>query len=131
MNSVKAYMFNLFQVKKLGNVLIAFFIPYSLFLIPYSVSAQELFAQVTVNTSQIQESNKSVFETLQNQLREFINNKKWTGDQFLNQERIECTIFINVTERVSTDQFKATLTVQSRRPVFNSSYNSPMINYQD
>jgi len=102
-----------------------------LFVICSNVNAQELNCSVNVNTSQIQESNKTIFETLQRQIREFINNKKWTNDQFLNQERIECSILINISERVSTDQFKATIQIQSRRPVFNSSYNSPLINHQD
>jgi len=93
--------------------------------------AQELNCQVTVNTSQIQESNKSVYEGLQRQLQEFINNKKWTNDQFLNQERIECSMLINITARTSTDQFTATISIQARRPVFNSSYYSPLINHQD
>src|SRR5690349_11193622 len=93
--------------------------------------AQELNCQVSVLTPQIQESNKTVFETLQNQIRDFMNNRKWTQDNFENNERIECSIIINVTERVSTEEFKATIQIQSRRPVYKSSYNSPMINHQD
>lgn len=93
--------------------------------------AQELNCQVSVLTPQIQESNKTIFETLQNQIRDFMNNRKWTGDNFENHEKIECSMIINVTERVSTDEFKATIQIQSRRPVYKSSYNSPMINHQD
>lgn len=94
-------------------------------------SAQELNCQVSVLTPQIQESNKTIFETLQNQIRDFMNNRKWTGDNFENNERIECSMIINVTERVSTEDFKATIQIQSRRPVYKTSYNSPMINHQD
>lgn len=93
--------------------------------------AQELNCQVSVLTPQIQESNKTIFETLQNQIRDFMNNRKWTGDNYENSERIECSMIINVTERVSTEDFKATIQIQSRRPIFNTSYNSPMINHQD
>jgi hypothetical protein len=93
--------------------------------------AQELNCTVQVLTPAIQESNKQIYETMQTQIRDFMNNHKWTGDQFLNQERIECSIIINVTERTSTDEFKATIQIQSRRPVYKSSYNTPMINHQD
>jgi len=96
-----------------------------------SASAQELNCQVSVLTPLIQESNKTVFETLQNQIRDFMNNRKWTGDNFENNERIECSMIINVTERVGTEDFKATIQIQSRRPVYKTSYNSPMINHQD
>jgi hypothetical protein len=103
------------------------------FLFCYSITAmaQELNCQVSVLTPQIQESNKQIYETMQTQIREFMNNHKWTNDQFLNQERIECSIIINVTERTSTDDFKATIQVQSRRPVYKSSYDATMINHQD
>lgn len=96
-----------------------------------SSTAQELNCQVSVLTPQIQESNKTIFETLQNQIRDFMNNRKWTSDNFENSERIECSMIINVTERVSTEDFKATIQIQSRRPVYKTSYNSPMINHQD
>src|SRR5215216_2895604 len=86
-----------------------------------SAHAQELNCQVSVLTPQLQESNKTIYETLQKDIREFINNKKWTNDQYLNQERIECSIIININERVSTDEFKANIQIQSRRPVFGSS----------
>ena len=102
-----------------------------LMIMPGIVSAQELNCQVSVLTPQIQESNKTIFETLQNQIRDFMNNRKWTNDEFENHERIECSMIINVTERVSTDEFKATIQIQSRRPVYKTSYNSPMINHQD
>jgi hypothetical protein len=96
-----------------------------------TASAQELNCTVEVNTSQIQSSDKKIFETLKTAVFEFVNNRKWTNDQFLNQERIECSILINITERVSADEFKATIQIQSRRPVFKSSYNSTLMNYLD
>jgi len=95
------------------------------------VSAQELNCQVSVLTPQIQETNKTIYETMQSQIRDFMNNRKWTGDNFENSERIECSITINITERVNTDDFKANIQIQSRRPAYKSSYNSPMINHQD
>ncbi|MCC7231678.1 MAG: DUF4835 family protein [Bacteroidia bacterium] len=105
------------------------------FLIYLSVSfpstAQELNCQVSVLTPQIQASDKTIYETLQTAIREFINNKQWTTDKFLNQERIECTMIITISERVSVDEFKANIQIQSRRPVYHTSYNSPMFNHQD
>ncbi|MEO8085837.1 MAG: DUF4835 family protein [Bacteroidota bacterium] len=108
-----------------------FVFAYCLLPTAYFSSAQELNCQVSVLTPQIQESNKTIFETLQSQIRDFMNNRKWTGDAYDNAERIECSMIINVTERVSTEDFKATIQIQSRRPVYKTSYNSPMINHQD
>jgi len=100
-------------------------------VVTLTVWAQEMNCQVQVLTGQIQTSDKKVFETLQQALYEFINNRRWTSDQYMQHERIECSILINITERVSTDEFKATLQIQSRRPVFSTSYNSPLLNYID
>jgi hypothetical protein len=97
----------------------------------FSAMAQELNCQVSVLTPQIQESNKQIYETMQTQIREFMNNRKWTNDIFQNKEKIECSIIINIMERTSTDDFKGTIQVYSRRPIYKSSYDSPMINHQD
>ncbi len=93
--------------------------------------SQELNCQVSILTPQIQASDKTIYDNLQTELRDFLNNKKWTNEEYLNQERIECSMIITISERVSTDEFKASIQIQSRRPVFNSSYNSPMFNHQD
>lgn len=100
-------------------------------LINISSFGQELNCTVSVLTPQIQASDKSIYEKLQTELRDFMNSRKWTNDDFLNQERIECSIVITISERVSTDEFKAKIQVQSRRPVYKSSYDSPMFNHQD
>ena len=101
------------------------------FLIHLSLIAQELNCQISILTPQIQASDKTIYDKLQTDLRDFLNNRKWTNDEFLNQERIECSIVITISERVSTDEFKASIQLQSRRPVYHSSYNSPMFNHQD
>ncbi len=95
------------------------------------VSAQELNCAVQVVTPTIQASDKSIYETLQTAIREFLNNRKWTQDAFLNQERIECSILINIKSRVSTDEFDATIQVTSGRPVYKSSYKAPVLNLMD
>ena len=97
----------------------------------YSLPAQELNCQVQVLTQQISGTDKRVFEALQTAIFEFLNNKKWTNESFKTEERIDCSILINITEKVSNDEFRATLQVQARRPIFKTSYNSPLLNYND
>jgi len=103
----------------------------SLLLLATFSNAQELNCNVTVNSAQIQSSDKKIYTTLQNSIYEFMNNTRWANDQFTNAERIECSIQITISERVSNDDFKASIQVQSRRPVFKTSYYSPMININD
>jgi len=104
---------------------------YLVFSVVTKSTAQELNCSVSILSPQIQASDKSIFETLQTSIREFMNNRIWTNDQFLNQERIECSMIITISERVSVDEFKANVQIQSRRPVYKSSFNSPLFNHQD
>lgn len=93
---------------------------------------QELRAKVTVAAQQLgTQVNQNIFKTLEQQLGNLINNRAWTKDVFQQQERIQCTFFINIREAVDDNVFKGTLTVQAARPVFNSDYQSPIINFQD
>lgn len=97
-----------------------------------AAAAQELNCQVQVVSPQIQgTSERRIFDNLQKAIFEFMNNTKWTNDVFGPDERISCSFFINVTEKLSNDEYKATLQVQSTRTVFKSSYNSVMLNYND
>lgn len=91
---------------------------------------QELKCNVQIFSEQIQGTNKRVFETLQNAIFEFMNNRNWTNHVYGSQERIECNILFNLTEHTG-DIFKGTLQIQSRRPVYNSSYNTTLLNYLD
>lgn len=95
------------------------------------LSAQELNCSVQINSSQIQGTDKSVFDVMQKNIFEFMNSKTWTNNVYQNTERIECSILINITEQISTGHFKGTIQVQARRPVFNSSYNSTTLNHLD
>ena len=95
------------------------------------VNAQELFCNIQVNASQIQTSDRKVFQTLQTAIYEFVNNTKWTSASIKNEERIECTFLINIKERVSNDEFKASIQIQSTRPIYGTSYKSTMLNYLD
>lgn len=96
-----------------------------------AIQAQELNCMVMVLSPNATESDKSIYQTLQTSIRDFVNNRKWTNDQFLNQERIECSMTITISERASVEDFKANIQIQSRRPVYRSSYNAPMFNHQD
>ncbi len=93
--------------------------------------SQEFLCNIQVNSQQVQGTDKRVFENMQTALTEFINNRRWTSYEFKPEERIECNMVVNVTERPSTDRFKATLNVVASRPVYKSAYNSPLINYID
>jgi hypothetical protein len=95
------------------------------------LNAQELNCQVQVLSQQIPGSDKRAFEALQTAIYEFMNNRKWTNESFKLEERIDCSILINLTDRVSTDEYKGTIQVQTRRPIFKSSYNSVLLNYSD
>jgi len=103
-----------------------------LFLCIGHLQAQELQAKVTVLTQSLPNSiNKQRFNTLQSQLTNLLNNRKWTGDTYTAQEKIECNFLLNITEASGDDNFKASLTVQSGRPIYNSAYKSPLVNFQD
>lgn len=94
--------------------------------------AQELNCQVQVVSPQIQgTTEKRIFENLQKAVFEFMNYTKWTNDIFSPEERINCSMFINITEKISTDEYKATLQIQSTRAVFKSSYNTVLLNHND
>lgn len=94
------------------------------------MQAQELNCTIQLNSDQVQGTNKSVFNTLQKSISEFVNNRKWTELSFANTERIECTMNI-IVKKVDGDVFTTEIQVQSRRPIFNSSYNTTLFNFKD
>ena len=93
--------------------------------------AQELLCNVRVNSSQIQTSDRKVFQTMQTEIYEFINNKVWTSNKIDNEERIECTIMINISKKISNDEYEGSIQIQSTRPVFGTSYKTTLLNYID
>lgn len=99
-------------------------------LISVNTFAQELRCNVQVVSSQIQGTNKQVFQTLQNAIYEFMNNTAWTNHVYSNEERIDCNIMINLQDH-SGDEFRGSIQVQSRRPIYNTSYNSSILNFKD
>lgn len=94
------------------------------------LKSQELNCLVTVNSDQVAGSNKQVFTTLQRSLNEYINQTKWTDRVVKPEERVDCAMTIIITSR-NNNNFTATLQVQSTRPVYGSSYASPILNIKD
>lgn len=97
-----------------------------------STNAQELKSRVSVVSNRVNNSvDKQTFTTLETALNNFVNNTKWTSDTYGTNEKIECNFSLNLQSTDEANVYKATLIIQSGRPVFNSSYISPVINYQD
>lgn len=103
---------------------------FSIFFISVFSNAQELNCTVTINADQTGQPNLQVFRTLESQLLDFINTTKWTEKAYKNQERIDCNMSIIVTE-FDSNLFSATIQIQASRPVFQSSYSSPIYNFND
>ncbi|HWR99379.1 MAG TPA: DUF4835 family protein [Prolixibacteraceae bacterium] len=102
-----------------------------LFCFLFQLSGQELQCNVSVSSSRIEGTYKEIFQSMRNDISEFMNNRKWTDNQFSRDERIICTIFIQITEQIGADEFKGSIQVQLNRPVFNSSYQTPILNIKD
>lgn len=95
-----------------------------------SVTAQELNATVKISAEQLANNNITIFKTLETSLRELLNKTRWTNLNFKNKEKIDCSFFLNITAS-SNDQFEGTIQISSTRPVYNSSFSTPIFNYND
>ena len=94
--------------------------------------AQELNAKVTVLANRVPSSvDHKIFQTLQSSLYDFLNNRKWSNETFQTSEKITCNFLVNISSAGDNNTFQASLTVQAGRPVYNSSYQSPLINFND
>ena len=102
-----------------------------LLFVPPMIMAQELKCNIQINSQKIQGSNRIVYQTLQTALYEFMNNTSWTNHVYGIDERIECNIVINLNEQLGSAEYKGTIQVQMRRPVFNASYNTTVLNFLD
>lgn len=95
------------------------------------LKAQEFICNVQVSAPTVEGTDRRVFEALQEAIFDFMNNRKWSNLNMKMEERIECTMVLTVRERISSEEYKGTLNVVLRRPIFNSSYNSVLLNYVD
>ena len=94
------------------------------------MQAQQLNCTVSVNSQKLNNSTQQVFKTLESSLNEFVNKTDWNGQIYKQQEKINCSMFITIQSN-NSDQFVATIQVQSSRPIYGSSYSSPVLNYND
>ena len=95
-----------------------------------NIFSQELNATVSVNFQQVANGNPQLFKNLETQVKEFLNTTKWTTKEFTDVEKIECNFFINIST-YGSNNFEATLQVQSSRPVYNSTLTTPILNIND
>lgn len=101
-------------------------------LLPILGQAQELNARVSINASRISsQTDKKIFSTLQNTITTFLNTRKWTNETFQANEKINCNFLLDIGEAQPGNIYKAVITVQAARPVFNSTYETPLINFRD
>ncbi|CAM3426474.1 DUF4835 family protein [Aequorivita lipolytica] len=96
----------------------------------FSAQSQELNCTVSIDAEQTGQPNLQIFRTLETQLREFVNNTKWTDREYKNQERIDCNMTLIISS-YDGDSFAGTLQIQSSRPAFESTYDTPVYNYFD
>lgn len=101
-----------------------------LFLLGFYLQAQELKCTVSINSDRIVSGNKQIIKTLERSLSDFVNKTRWTSQEIQPHERIDCTMFINIAT-MENNQFSASIQVQSSRPIYNSTYNSPILNVND
>ena len=101
-----------------------------IFISFFRIRAQELNAQVIVNSDLVNQTNQQIFKTLERSLNEFLNTQVWTDKELLNQEKITCSFVLNLSN-YNNDQFEATLQVQSQRPIFDTNYDTPIFNFLD
>jgi hypothetical protein len=107
------------------------FLAASFAVLVISGRAQEFDCMVNINYQKVEGTDKQTFETMQTAVYEFMNNRKWTNYNIKLEERIECSLLITINERPSTDEFRGTINVVLRRPVFNTAYNTILLNHYD
>lgn len=94
------------------------------------LSAQELNCTVTINSDQIEGSNKQIFNTLKTSIEEYMSQNRWTNMSYAEHEKIECSMLI-VVQKMEDNLFTCEMTLQSRRPVYGTTYTTPLLNFKD
>ena len=92
---------------------------------------QEFRCNISISAERIQGANRNLFRTMQTDLYEFVNNRRWTEHTYTQEERIECNIFIRLDEQISSDEYRGSIQVQAKRPTFNSTYETTLLNIKD
>ena len=104
-----------------------FFLFIGILLISFSSFGQEINGSVQVSARQIEGTDREAFKELQQALYEFVNNTIWTNFNYKLEERVECTILLTLSEKISSDQYRGKLNLVLRRPVYKTNYNSHLI----
>lgn len=99
--------------------------------IGFQATAQEFRCNISISSERIQGANRNLFQTMQTDLYEFMNTRRWTEHQYTQEERIECNIFIRLDEQISVDEFRGSIQIQTKRPVYNSNYETTILNIKD
>lgn len=102
-----------------------------MFFIGTDAFSQELNCSISISSQKIQGTNREIFRNMQKDIYEFMNTSRWTDNVFSYDERIECNMVFTLNEQLSVDEFKGSLQIQVRRPVYNSSYNTVIFNFKD
>ena len=97
----------------------------------FPLTAQELNCKVTINADQVQTSDRTVFKDLERAIANFLNTRKWTPDTYKNHERINCGLFLNIGKMPSIGNFQASAQITAARPIYNSNYESALLNFAD
>ena len=100
------------------------------FLIGFIGVAQEINFQLKINSDLVNQTNQQIFKTLEQSINEFMNNKAWTNQERLNEEKVDCSMVLNLTGYSNTE-FEGTLQIQVQRPVFNTNFKTPILNFLD
>lgn len=93
--------------------------------------SQELNCRVIIDAQQVQSTERDIFDEMEIAFAQFLNDRKWTNDNFTNEERINCNLIINISSMPSISNFEASVQILSARPVFESSYESILLNFGD
>ena len=109
-------------MKKIASLVLVLFFSWT--------QAQQLNCTVSVNADKIASTNNQIFKTLETAITEFVNKTDWTGEVYDQKERINCSMVI-IVNSYDSNQFTATIQVQSTRPIYNSTYDSPVFNFND
>ena len=100
-------------------------------LVGFAAVSQELNFKVSVNADQIQTTDRGIFKDMERALANFLNTRKWTSDSYINHEKINCTLFLNITKMPSIGNFSANAQITSARPIYNSNYETVLLNFAD
>ena len=100
-------------------------------LLSITTHSQELNCKVTINADQIQTTERAVFKDMERAIANFMNTRKWTNDAYKNNERISCAIFLNISKMPTIGVFSANAQITVARPVYNSNYQTVLLNFAD